>query len=401
MTAVMSTVPSGHPTLRGWAEPRLRVRRGPARRMTPMLPGSFTVATIAGIPIRVHWTFGVLLLWFLISGTLQGGTLGAGLTSAALVLAVFACVVLHELGHALTARRYGVRTRDITLLPIGGVASLERIPEKPSQELAIAVAGPLVNVVIAAALFVFLAGRGGVETLLAVEQPGFRLANFLASLAAINTWLVLFNLVPAFPMDGGRILRALLATRLGHRRATQIAAKTGQAVAAVMALIGLFGSPMLLLIALFVWIAAAGELRETESRSALRELTASAGMQRRFQVLAVDDTLAAAADELLAGAQHDFPVTTGGTPDEPVVGVLTRSDLVAALARKGLATPVREILRPSCPSVEESAPLESALEAMRANGCPLVPVTRGGRLVGLITPENVAELVAIRTAAAG
>ena len=364
-----------------------------------MLPGSFTVATVAGIPIRVHWTFAILLIWFLVSGTLQGGTLAAGLVSAALVLAVFVCVVLHELGHALTARRYGVRTRDITLLPIGGVASLERIPEKPSQELAIAAAGPLVNVVIAGALFAFLAGRGGLEALLEIEQPGFRLANFLASLAAINAWLVLFNLVPAFPMDGGRILRALLATRLGHRRATRIAASIGQAVAAAMALIGLFGSPMLLLVALFVWIAAAGELRETESRSALRDLPASAGMQRRFHVLGVDDTLEAAADELLAGAQHDFPVTAGGTAQEPVVGVLTRGDLVAALARKGLATPVREVIRPSCPTVDESAPLESALEAMRASGCPLVPVARDGRLVGLITPENVAELVAIRTAA--
>ena len=364
-----------------------------------MLPGSFTVAAVAGIPIRVHWTFAILLIWFLVSGTLQGGTLSAGLVSAALVLAVFVCVVLHELGHALTARRYGVRTRDITLLPIGGVASLERIPEKPSQELAIAAAGPLVNVVIAGALFALLAGRGGLGTLLEVEQPGFRLANFLASLAAINAWLVLFNLVPAFPMDGGRILRALLATRLGHRRATRIAASIGQVLAAVMALIGLFGSPMLLLVALFVWIAAAGELRETESRSALRDLPASAGMQRRFHVLGVEDTLAAAADELLAGAQHDFPVTAGGTAEEPVVGVLTRGDLVAALARKGLATPVREVIRPSCPTVDESAPLESALEAMRASGCPLVPVARDGRLVGLITPENVAELVAIRTAA--
>ena len=366
-----------------------------------MLPGSFTVATVAGIPIRVHWTFGILLLWFLVSGTLQGGTLAAGLASAALVLAVFVCVVLHELGHALVARRYGVRTRDITLLPIGGVASLERIPEKPRQELAIAAAGPLVSLTLAALLFATVAGRGSLESLLAVEQPGFRLANFIASLAAINAWLVLFNLVPAFPMDGGRMLRALLAARLGHVRATRIAAGIGQAVAAGMALLGLFGAPMLLLVALFVWIAAAGELRDTESRSAVRDLTAAAGMQRRFQILAVDDTLAAAADELLAGAQHDFPVTAGGTAEEPVVGVLTRGDLVAALARKGLATPVREIIRPSCAAIEETASLQSALDAMRTSGCPMVPVSRDGRLVGLITPENVAELVAIRSAAGG
>jgi Zn-dependent protease/CBS domain-containing protein len=355
---------------------------------------------VAGIPIRVHWTFGILLAWMLGSGLARGGTLASGLTTTLFVLAVFLCVVLHELGHALVARRYGVRTRDITLLPIGGVASLERIPEKPAQELAIAVAGPLVNVVIAGVLFTGLGWRESAEALLAVETPGFHLGNFLASLAAINIWLVLFNLVPAFPMDGGRVLRALLAIRLGQVRATRIAAGIGQAVAGVMALAGLFGSPMLVLVALFVWIAAAGELRETESRSMLRDLPVAAGMQRRFQVLAVDDTLQAAVDELLAGAQHDFPVTALGGTDEPVVGVLTRSDLVAALARGGLATPVRGVMRPGCAVVAESDPLERAVEAMRSGGCPLVPVARDGRLVGLITPENVAELVAIRSATA-
>ncbi len=366
-----------------------------------MLPGSFTVARIAGIPIRVHWTFLVLLLWILVTGLLQGGTLASGMTSAAFMLCVFLCVVLHELGHALVARNYGVRTRDITLLPIGGIASLERIPEKPSQELAIAVAGPLVNVVIAAILLTGLAGSEGLKALLAVDTPGFHLGHFLASLAAVNVWLVLFNLIPAFPMDGGRVLRALLAGRLGHRRATRVAATIGQGVAVVMAGVGLFASPMLILIALFVWIAAAGELQETESRSALHGLPVSAGMQRRFQVLAVVDTLQAAADELLAGAQHDFPVTATGSAAEPVVGVLTRADLVKALAGRGLDAQVRDVMRASCPVVEDSESLEQAVEVMRAQDCPLVPVTHDGRLVGLVTLENIAELVAIRSAMRG
>jgi Zn-dependent protease/CBS domain-containing protein len=364
-----------------------------------MLPGSFTIARVAGIPIRVHWTFLVLLLWIVASGIRQGGTVESGVGSAALMLAVFFCVVLHELGHALTAKRFGIDTRDITLLPIGGVAALERMPEKPAQELAIAIAGPLVNVVIAAVLFTVLGWNESVQALLAGDSPGFHLAGFVAKLAAINVWLVLFNLIPAFPMDGGRVLRALLAGRLGHVRATRAAASVGRGAAMLMAVVGLvLPSPMLVLIALFVWIAAAGELRETESRTALEGLPASAGMQRRFQVLGVDDTLQSAAGELLAGAQHDFPVTQLGTVEEPVVGVLTRSDLVKALAGKGLEARVREVMRPSCPVVDENDPLERAVEVMRTSGCVLVPVRHDGRLVGLVTPENIAELVAIRSA---
>jgi Zn-dependent protease/CBS domain-containing protein len=353
---------------------------------------------VAGIPIRVHWTFAVLLVWVLFSGVAQGKSLGSGIVSAAFMLAVFLCVLLHELGHAVVARGYGVRTRDITLLPIGGVASLERMPEKPSQELLIAVAGPLVNVVIAGVLFASLAWRESLPALLAVNQPGFHLRHFLANLAAINAWLVLFNLIPAFPMDGGRVLRALLARRLGYLQATQLAARIGQGVAVVMALVGMWTTPMLLLIALFVWIAGTAELQATTSRSALRGLPVAAAMERRFQVLATTDTLEAAARALLAGAQHDFPVTDGGRPDQPVVGVLTRHGLLTALAGGDRQAPVRDVMRTGIPAVDEDASLERAVEEMRGSRAPLLPVVHDGRLVGLLTSENVAELVAIRAA---
>jgi CBS domain-containing protein len=261
----------------------------------------------------------------------------------------------------------------------------------------IAIAGPLVNVVIAGALFAGIASRDSVVAMLAVDQPGFHLGHFLATLAAINSWLVIFNLVPAFPMDGGRVLRALLSRRLGHLRATQLAARIGQGVAVLMALVGLW-TPMLLLIALFVWIAGTGELQATTSRSALQGLLVGAAMERRFQALAPSDSLETAAQALLAGAQQDFPVTGTGRLDEPVVGVLTRRDLIAALARGDRGTAVSEVMRPGCPAVDDGAPLEQAIDAMRANRCPLVPVVRDGRLVGLLTPENIAELVAIRSA---
>ncbi len=218
---------------------------------------SFRLGRIAGIPIFVHWTFLILLAWLVYGHWVAGHDLATTLEGVGFVLAIFGCVVLHELGHALAARRYGVPTADITLLPIGGVARLQRIPEHPAEELVVAIAGPLVNVAIVAALY-----------LLGVRWPGTPLnnehhflvsASFFPKLMYVNAFLVLFNLLPAFPMDGGRVLRALLALKLDYARATRFAASVGQLMAIGFGFFGLTGSPMLLLIALFVWIGAEGK----------------------------------------------------------------------------------------------------------------------------------------------
>lgn len=361
--------------------------------LRPMLGGSITIARVAGIPIRIHWTFALLLVWIVVLEAKGNGSVASALVSTLFVLVIFLCVTLHELGHALAAKVYGVRTRSITLLPIGGVAALERIPEKPMQELVIAVAGPLVNVVIAGALLAGLALRGGLQDVLTLGVPGTDIGKFLASVAAVNIWLVLFNMIPAFPMDGGRVLRALLASIVDYAPATRVAALVGQGVALLMALAGIFYNPLLLLIALFVWIAASAESQATQARFAFRGLAVSAAMVRDFRVLARDHTLRDAADLLLAGSQHDFPVTDDGTHAGELVGVLTRDALVAALAGAGLDTPVASAMRP-CPHVAaEDEPLQGALDRMRASGCPLLPVTRGGSLVGLVTPDNLTELL--------
>jgi len=360
--------------------------------------GSITIATVAGIPIRIHWTFAVLLAWVFAGGAMRAGTVAEGLVSAAFTLCVFACVGLHELGHALAARRFGVRTRDITLLPIGGVARLERIPENPLQEFVIAVAGPIVNVVIAAALFTGLIWQDGMNALLAIDNPGTHVDHFLATLAAVNVWLVLFNMIPAFPMDGGRVLRAVLTAGLGHSRATRVAGTIGQALAVLMALAGLFVSPMLILVAMFVWIGAASEALEAERRSLLSGLPASAAMLRRYQVLAPGAPLRHAVDEALAGPQAGFAVTESGHDADPVVGVLTRDDLIAALVRQGASATVADAMRRDFPVVAESDPLERAVELMRERGCAVVPVLRANRLVGLLTPDSIAQHVAVRSA---
>ncbi len=227
--------------------------------------GSWNLGTIAGVRVRIHWTFLILPVWIYFSALFAGSGLAVALNSVVFVLAIFGCVLLHELGHALAARRYGIATRDITLLPIGGVASLQRMPRNPVQELVITVAGPLVNAVIAAVIF------GGLAWLAPLDAvSGSSLGVFLQRLAFVNVLLVVFNLIPAFPMDGGRILRSLLAMLMDYRRATSIAANVGQVCAVGLGLLGIFsGNLILLLIAAFVFLAAQGEKMAVVSANAM------------------------------------------------------------------------------------------------------------------------------------
>ncbi len=213
---------------------------------------AWDLGTISGIRIRVHWTFFLLPIYIYFSSLLAGSGIAAASISILFVLAIFGCVLLHELGHALAARQFGIGTRDITLLPIGGVAALERMPRNPWQELWIAVAGPLVNVVIAAILFVGF-------SLNPLMAPGL-ISNFLTQLMYANVVLVVFNMIPAFPMDGGRVLRSALAMFNNYGTATRIAATVGKVIAVGFAIFALTsGNLMLLLLAGFVYLAAHSE----------------------------------------------------------------------------------------------------------------------------------------------
>src|SRR5829696_5996180 len=230
---------------------------------------SFPVAVIAGTVVRIHITFLLFLIW--IAGTQwQLGGQAAALDSVLFIVLLFACVLAHEFGHIIAARRYGIRTPDVTLWPIGGVASLERIPDKPREELVVALAGPAVNVVIAAVLVVVLGSGFDGAVMTEMENPR---AGMLARLAAANIFLVVFNLIPAFPMDGGRVLRALLAMRRSHADATRIAARIGQGAAFVFALLGLFVNPMLIVIGLFVYLAATAESQHVAFRDGTQGLS--------------------------------------------------------------------------------------------------------------------------------
>ena len=352
---------------------------------------SFKLGTFAGIGVYMHWSFLLLVGWIFFSDLNQGATATQAAAGVGFVLALFLCVVLHEFGHALTARRYGVKTRDITLLPIGGLARLERIPEKPMQEFWVAIAGPAVNVVIVVLLLGVLVLFNSLNQLFEVELLH---GHFLARLMRVNMFLVAFNLLPAFPMDGGRVLRALLATRLGRRRATAIAARVGQSMAILFGIVGFFYNPMLIFIAIFVYLGASAEAGMVEMQSTLSGRRVSDAMMTRFRTLTVEATLSLAVEELLAGAQQDFPVTTNGR----VVGILRRNDLVKALSDERRNARVGEVMSHQCNAVDASTALSAALECLRASGCASAPVVENGRLVGLLTLENVSELMMINAA---
>lgn len=307
------------------------------------------------------------------------------------MVAIIACVVLHEYGHALTARRFGIKTRDITLYPIGGVARLERMPQKPLQELWVALAGPAVNVVIAVALWIWLVTT---QTFQPVGVLSVTTGPFAERLLATNLFMVGFNLIPAFPMDGGRVLRALLALRLEYTQTTSIAAAIGQGLALLLGFAGLFGNPKLLFIALFAWIGAAKEASMTQMRSALAGIPVSRAMLTDFKMLAPSDTLSRAVELVPQGSQHDFPVVA----NESVVGILTRADLLNALPQRPPSTPVNAFMQEQFVSVEAAEMLESLFARMQECECHTVPVTQGGMLVGLVTSENIGEFLLIQAA---
>ena len=352
---------------------------------------SWKLARIAGIDVYVHATFLMLLGWIAMLHWTEGRSVAAVVSGVAFILVLFACVVLHEFGHALTARRYGIRTRDITLLPIGGVARMDRLPKEPMQELWVALAGPAVNLAIVLTLFAWLRISGDWE---AVDQVGVARGAFVERVMLANAMLTTFNLLPAFPMDGGRALRALLAMRMEYARATQRAAWIGQAMAIGFAFIGLFSNPILVFIALFIWIGAGQEASLVQMQSALAGVSVRQAMLTNFQTLTPANTLGDAADLVLIGSQQDFPVVRDGH----VQGVLTRGDLLTALAQRGRDAPVGEAVRRECLTADASEMLEAVLARLQERDCHTLPVTEHGTLVGLVTMDNVGEFLMIQAA---
>jgi Zn-dependent protease/CBS domain-containing protein len=355
---------------------------------------TITLGRVAGTEIKVHLTFFILVVFWAMAGYQQAGPAGA-VAACLLLFALFACVVLHEFGHILMAGRFGVRTPDVILLPIGGVARLERIPDEPKQELLIALAGPAVTLAIVVALYAILALAGNPPRLGELDPDG----PFLETLLRVNFYLLVFNLFPAFPMDGGRVLRALLASRLGLVAGTRIAARFGQASAVVAGLYGLStGQPLLALVALFVFLGAGAEAAAVETRVAGEGLNVAQMMVTHFRAIPVHATLADAVELLLSSEQREFPVVDNLGRVE---GILTRDNLIKGISQRGTSSTVGEAMTAQVQPVSPGLGFQEALHRLRSSGLPALPVVDdGGRLVGLLTLDNITDLLLVRRARA-
>jgi Zn-dependent protease len=354
---------------------------------------SYRIARIAGTDVKVHVTFLLLVGLWAVRGYEEGGP-GGALIGALALSALFACILLHEFGHILMAGRFGVRTPDVILLPIGGVARLGRIPDEPRQELLIALAGPAVTLAIVIVLYLFLLISGSYVRLGQLTPEG----PFMAQLMVVNIYLLLFNLVPAFPMDGGRVLRALLASRLGLVRGTRIAATLGQMLAVTGGVYAFIADePFLILIAFFVFLGANAEAAAVETRVVGHGLNVSQMMVTDFRTIPVHATLSQAVELLLSGEQREFPVVDNFGRTE---GILTRDNLIRGLSQRGADSSVAQAMTADVPVVPPTLSFQEALERLRSSRLPALPVVNAeGAVVGLLTQDNITDYLLVRRAA--
>jgi Zn-dependent protease/predicted transcriptional regulator len=344
---------------------------------------SFEVTRLFGIPLRIHVTFLLLLLFVAMAGG-RAGADASPLYGVVTVLFVFACVVVHELAHSLMAMRYGVNVRAIVLLPIGGVSQMEEMPEDPRQEIKVSVVGPLVSLVLAGVFYILasLAGQSLSGARFSIFGP-----QLLANLFWINLILGLFNILPAFPMDGGRVLRGILATRMQHLRATKIAVDIGQAVAILMFFFGIFYNWWVALIAIFIYLGAEGEEHATMIRAALRNVPVSRAMLTSVETVKPTDSLGGVVEKACHSLQADFPVVE----DENVVGVLPKEVIFSAIREKSRETTVSEIMKTEFVSSTGNETLDHIFQKMQGQGVSLVPILDQGKLIGMINLEQIGK----------
>ena len=349
---------------------------------------SWKITEIAGIGIYIHWSFLVLPLLIAGSQLSAGSGVAVAVQSVVFVLTIFGCVVLHELGHALTARQFGIATHSITLLPIGGVANLDRIPRKPLHELLIALAGPAVNVAIAGVLLLLLVASGMVS--IAFNTAAIT-NSFLLQLLLANIVLVLFNMLPAFPMDGGRVLRSLLATFMPFSKATNLAVIAGQIMAGLFVVVAIATQHwLLLLVAAFVFLAGRSEARMVESEAATEGWSVADAMRRQFHLVPAHITLEQAAQAVLFAPQDSFPVVE----DDRLVGMLGKQQALLLLAQGRGHLSVREVMQKNVPALSMNSSLAESLARMETGHYTSMPVVNGGRLVGILSTSTLQGIVA-------
>ncbi len=357
------------------------------------MKGTFSLNKIAGIGIYIHWTFIILILWIIYSNAKAGLDAMQIGWSVLFILSMFVCVTLHELGHALAAKRYGIVTKDITLYPIGGVARLEKMPENPKHELVVALAGPLVNVIIMVVLLPIILNydfeKTPDEAVLVITR-----GNFLPMLGILNIWLAVFNLIPAFPMDGGRVLRALLSFKTNRVRATRIAAQIGQLLAIGFVFIGFYTNPFLIFIGLFIILGAQSELEMVKTQSFLTDLKAGDAIMTHYQSIDKNQTIADSIKILLDGEAKNFLITENGYP----FGVINRDHIIKGIQDFGENAPLHAITDTGLIIVDINDSLNLVFQEFQKTRSPLILVHKNNQLAGIIDAENIAELIMIKNA---
>ncbi len=359
--------------------------------MKSLFDRSLKLGKVFGIPVSIHWTFTLLLIWIFGSSIYRGASIETALWSVVYVLILFLCVFLHELGHALMAKKYGIITRSIVLLPIGGVASLEKIPSEPKQEIAVALAGPAVNVVISLGLFVYhlIVGFPTIDA-----EAGFQLqaSNMPFMVMVANIFLGVFNLLPAFPMDGGRVLRAILAIRMNRERATAAAVRVATFFAILFALYGLFNNPFLVFIALFIFLGSRGEYESVRTEFFISGFTVRDVLMTRYTILKAESPLSEAVALLLSGQETRFLVEKDGA----VSMILTKTDIIRGLDERGKDSPISSSASVLTFSASPDMPMHELLENMRKEGFSMVPVSENGQIIGVVDLDNITEFQMIR-----
>ncbi len=353
---------------------------------------SLYLGKISGIKIFVHWTFTILIAWIVFSNQRAGLGLEQSMWSVLFILAIFACVTLHELGHAISAKWFNIKTKDITLLPIGGLARLESIPEKPKEELIVALAGPAVNIGIVLLLYPIVHfAFGGFDL---AQLSAINADNFLVNLMVINLWLAVFNMIPAFPMDGGRVLRALLAFRMERQKATRIAAGIGQVLAIGFVFLGLFYNPFLVFIGVFIYLGAGAEAEYTQVKSMLAGYKVEDVLMRQYATIASTESIKTAVQQLLDGQCKNFLVMD----DHKAIGTLSRDEIIKALSAQGESTIVHNVMNKELLFLTAEMPLEQAWQLAQQQQNSMMPVMQRGSMIGVLDTENIMEFIMVKEA---
>ena len=355
------------------------------------MKGSFKLGNIAGIDVFLHWTFSLLILYIVYINYKAGQNTIQIAWSILFILCVFATVLLHELGHAITAKKFNIKTYNITLLPIGGVASLEKLPEKPSEELMVAFAGPMVNITLALLVSLFIQYPNNSEEMIAQLSGGINSNNFLLNFFLVNMALALFNLIPAFPMDGGRMLRAVLSYQLKRNVATKIAARIGQIVAIGFIVLGFSYNPFLIFIGIFVIMAAQIETNYTESKYLLKGYKVRDVLMKQYPTIDCNETLDTAVKLMLDSQNKYFLVTKNGI----LLGTLNRDQILEGLSKKEEEASLTSIIDKNLIYLEANSLLEDVFELIYKHKSTLMLVLEDNRFIGTLDMENLMEFILV------